>query len=152
MSVLAMRAAIDRGGVVRYQTLHGCEIWGEWYCCCEDGCAEYCSLVKTAVSALFGDAAQREIEHVLRLSNTSVEGTTYVRAVWGDEAATMQCIDYFLQDMSQAVAERFHPEMVCRKPLKSVPAMKMRYVPETDAHVLVSDDEWASLMSSLSNT
>jgi hypothetical protein len=150
MSVLAMRDAIDRGGVVRYQTLNGCEVWGEWYCKGENlaGLDDYCTLVRQYVVGLWG-SDENETDLRIHMSNEFVTGTTYVSLVWADKLGTMQCIDLFLGDMRRAFEPLIHPveAQCCNVPCFA--AVKMRYDPDMKAHILVSDTEWESLASSL---
>jgi hypothetical protein len=162
MSVLAMRAAIDNGGIVRYQTLNGCEVWGDWRCVRFDReiLKEYCNMIRGSIVSCFdGRHTLEGLEHVFTASNSSVTGTTYVGVCRGDVTGLMECVDCLLKDMVRAVEDKFDSGLRDVKPIAAFgtasgddSVVRMRYVPETDTHVLVSDEEWSGLMSSFNST
>ena len=141
MSVLAMRNAIDSGKIVRYQTLNGCEVWGEWTCCKEDDTTltEYCTLVRNSIN--HNTASEQSIH----LSNSVVDGMTHVTVAPTNEIGTMQCIDVFLRDMRRAVMEYFHPDLKRHDEIQcQLPSVWMIFKPESNSHVIVSEEEWLS--------
>jgi hypothetical protein len=45
------------------------------------------------------------------LKNSAIDGTTYVRVRWENQAQTMDVVHNVLRDMKKAIMETFHPEI-----------------------------------------
>ena len=71
---------------------------------------DYCAAVVNAASDLFLNPSD-VTDHEIVLQNSAIDGTTYVRVRWENQAQTMDVVHNLLLDMKKAIMETFHPEI-----------------------------------------